>query len=160
MLSSVTLVQLAHAHSRAQFAARLPHCFLILDEGLCAPPDLAFATLVRPSPARASSPSAQLQLLEIAKTPGNPYPDRVSVGRARNCDLVIRDASVSKLHAYFGIAGTELELIDLDSHNGTQVNGRRLISRQRMLVGSGDVIAFGSVSARLLDAVSLYDLLR
>src|SRR5262245_5971398 len=36
----------------------------------------------------------------LVKRQGNPYPDRISIGRARNCDVVITDASVSKLHAH------------------------------------------------------------
>src|SRR5262245_48740931 len=39
----------------------------------------------------------------VAKAPGNPYLDRISVGRARNCDIVVRDGSVSKLHAHMRI---------------------------------------------------------
>ncbi len=37
----------------------------------------------------------------IAKSEDSPYSDRFSVGRARNCDIVLRYASISKLHAHF-----------------------------------------------------------
>src|SRR6185295_19093754 len=40
------------------------------------------------------------QLVEVKKNPENPFPDRISIGRATNCDVVIRLAFVSKVHAH------------------------------------------------------------
>src|SRR4051812_43525910 len=74
-----------------------------------------------------SGSSRQMNVLLVRKAEGNPYPDRISVGRARNCDVSIRDPSVSKLHAHFKVRdGGGYELVDLDSQNGTCVNGRPL----------------------------------
>ena len=99
-------------------------------------------------------------MLEIIKAPGNPYPDRISVGRARNCDVVMRDPSVSKLHAHFRVGPMKLELVDIDSQNGTRVNGRALAPHQPQVVEAGDTILFGNVTTRMVDAHMLYDLLR
>ena len=52
----------------------------------------------------------------------NPWTDRISVGRARNNDIFIRDSSVSKLHCYFTTMNRELTLHDAGSRNGTMVN--------------------------------------
>ena len=60
------------------------------------------------------------------------------------CDIVLRHPSVSKLHAHFHIGGGRLELVDLDSQNGTRVNGRTLAPNQAMQVSKGDILLFGS----------------
>lgn len=101
------------------------------------------------------------QIVRIRKRPGLPYPDRVSVGRTRVSDITLRDSTISKLHAYFlGHDGTgPLRIVDVDSHNGTLVNDQR-VSSEPVTLADGDLLQFGSVKARLVDAQSLYDLLR
>lgn len=159
-----TLAQLAHDSTREQFIAKLPHCFLVIEGALYEQEAVGFSTqVVDPVSARrlTSAPATpDLEVLEIIKAPGNPYPDRVSVGRARNCDVVMRDPSVSKLHAHFRVGPGKLELVDIDSQNGTRVNGRPLAPHQPAVVEAGDVILFGNVTTRLVDAHTLYDLLR
>jgi hypothetical protein len=158
------LSALAESTTREEFAAKLPHTFLVLDQGLYDQEQVGFSTqVVDPVSLKrgTSTRKAQhLEVLPVVKAPGNPYPDRVSVGRARNCDVVMRDPSVSKLHAHFRIGGVKLELVDIDSQNGTRVNGRPLTPHQPATVASGDTILFGSVAAKLVDATTLYDLLR
>src|SRR5579863_3172874 len=95
-----TLAALAQSRTREQFVAMLPHCFLILQSALYER-DTAISTSTIDAIAdnHPSSPrsSPNINVLEISKAAGNPYPDRISVGRARNCDIVMRDSSVSKL---------------------------------------------------------------
>jgi FHA domain len=158
-----SLADLAHASTRDEFAAKVPHDFLVLEQGLYEDP-VGFSTqVVDPVSLRRGSAarrSQNLEVLAVVKAAGNPYPDRVSVGRARNCDIVMRDPSVSKLHAHFRVGGPKLELVDIDSQNGTRVNGRQLAPHQPAQVSNGDTILFGSVAAKLVDAAALYDLLR
>jgi hypothetical protein len=157
-----TLADLAHATTRDEFAAKLPHFFLVLETAL-ADQDVGFSTqVVDPVALRRQNKRAPVnfEVLEVVKAAGNPYPDRVSVGRARNCDVVMRDPSVSKLHAHFRVGGGKLELVDIDSQNGTRVNGRPLPPHQPQLMSNEDTILFGSVSAKLVDAATLYDLLK
>ena len=100
------------------------------------------------------------QLFEVRKRKGNPFPDRVSVGRARNCDVVLRYSYVSKLHAHFittaagGVAdpSAEFSLVDQKSHNGSQVNGKTLEPGKPVAVVSGDELVLGSLRLRLMDA--------
>ena len=100
-------------------------------------------------------------VLEISKAPGNPYPDRISVGRARNCDVVMRDPSVSKLHAHLRLRSDgQLDIIDLESQNGTRINGRALAAHQPEWATSGDMIMFGTLVTKLVDADALFDLLQ
>jgi hypothetical protein len=94
----------------------------------------------------------------IKKREGGPFPDRIGVGRARNCDVVLRFPTISKLHAQFRI-GNPLTIVDLDSANGTKLNGRTLRPRQPESVAVGDLLTLGEVELRLLDADGLYKLL-
>jgi hypothetical protein len=66
---------------------------------------------------------------------------RVVFGRSKDCDFQLDDANVSRRHAELRQEGSAYWLIDLDSTNGSQVNGRRTA---RAKLESGDVITFGS----------------
>ena len=50
----------------------------------------------------------------------------ITVGRTKANDLVIAEPGVSSNHARILSTGTELTLIDLESTNGTFVNGQRI----------------------------------
>ena len=62
----------------------------------------------------------------------------VLIGRAKDVDLHLNDASVSRKHARMTMVGSEARLEDLGSHNGTFVNGEKLTGTRRL--SSGDVI--------------------
>ncbi|WP_163552710.1 FHA domain-containing protein [Candidatus Frankia alpina] len=64
----------------------------------------------------------------------------MSIGRARDNDIVITDLLASRRHAELYIGRSGLQIADLDSANGVFVNGRRI---NRTEVGQGDVIAVG-----------------
>jgi pSer/pThr/pTyr-binding forkhead associated (FHA) protein len=56
---------------------------------------------------------------------------------------------VSRMHAVIRRRGDEIILMDLDSANGTYVNGRRLGSRQEAGLRDGDVIALGALKLQV-----------
>ena len=158
-----SLAELAQSSTRDEFVAKMPHQFLVLEQALYEQAEVGFSTqVVDPVSLKRSTVRRpqNIEVLPVIKAPGNPYPDRVSVGRARNCDIVMRDPSVSKLHAHFRIGGGKLELVDIDSQNGTRVNGRPLAPHQPAQVANGDTVLFGSVACKIVDAAALYDLLR
>ncbi len=103
--------------------------------------------------------SESWQATPVAKRPGNPYPERVSIGRALNCDIVLRFAVVSKLHAHFRV-DTEgrLQLYDVGSANGTWHNGRRLSAGEHVVLRARDLLSFGGVHCEIVDAGGLYEL--
>ncbi len=69
------------------------------------------------------------------------------IGRAPGNDLVVPDLSVSREHAELRNLGDgRYEIVDLDSHNGTFVNGRRVT---RAAVTEQDLIGIGRASFRL-----------
>jgi hypothetical protein len=94
----------------------------------------------------------------IKKREGGPFPERIGVGRARNCDVVLRFPTISKLHAQFHL-GQPMRLVDLDSANGTKLNGEPLVPRKPRPVALGDRVEFGAVELRIHDAAGLYKLL-
>jgi hypothetical protein len=65
---------------------------------------------------------------------------RITIGRAAECDLVLRDPRVSRRHARLQPRNGLLILTDLDSTNGTRVNGERI---REVVLGIGDRIEVG-----------------
>jgi hypothetical protein len=66
---------------------------------------------------------------------------RIVIGRSRECDLQLADANVSRRHAELRQEGASFWIIDLDSTNGLEVNGRRL---KRSKLEDGDRLTLGS----------------
>jgi hypothetical protein len=97
----------------------------------------------------------------LVKRPGNPFPDHLSVGRAPNCDIVMRFNYVSKLHARFHLKGGMVcSLEDHGSSNGTGINGQALKRGEPTALRSGDKLSFGSLVVTLMKPEELYALLR
>jgi hypothetical protein len=85
------------------------------------------------------------------------YMDRISVGRARNKDIVLRHQSVSKFHCWFEIDETgAFYLADAGSKNSTRLNAQILTPRERTRIEPGDSIRFGSVDAILCSPRALW----
>jgi hypothetical protein len=113
-----------------------------------------------PTFVRELDPSRYL-VFPVKKTPRSTIARFYSVGQTRNNDIVIRDATVSKSHAYFEHTpdGTGLVLKDARSRNGTFVNGVR-VPTDGTVVQPNDRIRFGHVELKLLDVAGLCDLVR
>jgi FOG: FHA domain len=65
---------------------------------------------------------------------------RVVLGRSRECDIQIEDSNVSRRHAELRQEGTAYWIVDLDSTNGIEVNGR---SVKRAKLEPGDSFTVG-----------------
>ncbi|MEO8553504.1 MAG: FHA domain-containing protein, partial [Kofleriaceae bacterium] len=65
----------------------------------------------------------------------------VTIGRAPEVELRLDHSSVSRKHARIVVEPDGIEITDLDSHNGTRVNGAA-VRGARALV-DGDVVAVG-----------------
>ncbi len=65
----------------------------------------------------------------------------VVIGRSKDCDIRLADPNASRRHAEVRQEGTAYWLVDLDSTNGTTVNGRR---QQRARLENDDRITIGS----------------
>ena len=67
--------------------------------------------------------------------------EEVLIGRHADCDVVLADRSVSRLHAWLTFRAGHWVLRDLDSTNGTRVNGKRVV---RCRLEPGDRLSLGS----------------
>jgi hypothetical protein len=67
----------------------------------------------------------------------------IRIGRAPECELVLRDGRVSRRHARVSARDGVLVLADLGSTNGTRVNGHRITE---VALGAGDRIEIGDSS--------------
>ncbi|HXG25931.1 MAG TPA: DUF3662 and FHA domain-containing protein [Candidatus Binatia bacterium] len=64
----------------------------------------------------------------------------IRIGRAPECELVLRDSRVSRRHARLAARDGVLVLTDLGSTNGTRVNGHRV---SEVVLGAGDRVQVG-----------------
>lgn len=74
---------------------------------------------------------------------------RLTIGRERDCDVWITDASVSRWHADLRPGPRGWQLADLGSTNGTRLNGRRVTGP--VLVRPGDLVSFGLATFMLAE---------
>ncbi|MFT9495234.1 FHA domain-containing protein [Anaerosolibacter sp.] len=69
--------------------------------------------------------------------------DSVTVGRGNNNDIVIKDPYISNIHIKIALDENEFFLEDLDSANGTYLNGDRVLDVVKLK--NGDRIKFGQL---------------
>ena len=74
------------------------------------------------------------QIFELTKK-------EISIGRDVSNDFVINDAEVSRKHAKLTQEGDRYKIEDLNSTNGTYIDGQRLIGPHMMAIG--EIIMFG-----------------
>jgi hypothetical protein len=67
---------------------------------------------------------------------------RVVVGSSPECDVVVRDATVSQVHAVLDRVSAVWTVRDVGSSNGTYVNGKRITGEWRLR--AGDEVRLGT----------------
>lgn len=78
----------------------------------------------------------------------NECPGVYTVGRDSECDIVINDFFVNKKHMQLIVTDDgELYCVDLDSRNGTYVNGVRITGKTHL--NKPDVIKIGKTTLRM-----------
>ena len=73
--------------------------------------------------------------------------ETLRIGRSSQNAIQIADPTVSKEHAEIGRRGAEYVIRDLDSRNGTRVNG--IEAREPIVLHEGDMIEIGKVLGRI-----------
>lgn len=71
-----------------------------------------------------------------------PLPERLVLGRHRDCDVVLADSSVSRRHAEIRLVSGRFVLLDLSSTNGTWVDGQPVLQHP---LTAGDTFQLGDV---------------
>ena len=97
----------------------------------------------------------------LRKRPGaNAFDQMITIGRAKNNDLVVEGQGISKFHGYVMMADSQASLTDAGSKNGTTVGGKRLEPRVKVDLAAGDRITLGSIKAVFFTPEMFYDYLR
>src|SRR3954469_997352 len=87
-------------------------------------------------------------MLKTADDAETPFSFRIlpgnikTIGRAARADFIVDAALVSRVHCRLTAGATELEVVDLESTNGTYVNGERT---ERASLKVGDRLGVGRV---------------
>jgi DNA-binding NtrC family response regulator len=95
--------------------------------------------------------SLKLRRVE-GSVPGTPQTftlPRITMGRSRACHVMVAHPSVSALHCELRVRGEHVELRDLDSTNGTHLEGRRVYHVE---LHPGDCFRVGDVVFELVEA--------
>jgi hypothetical protein len=101
--------------------------------------------VLSPEQARAAGLVREQITLYLAGQPFRITQKVTTLGRSRDCDIVVPDANVSRVHAEVRHEGLEYVLVDLGSTNGIEVNGRRVLRHSlrdgdRVSLGGADVV--------------------
>lgn len=101
--------------------------------------------VLSPEQARAAGLVRERITLYVAGRPFRISQTVTTMGRSRDCDIVVPDANVSRVHAEVRHEGLEYILVDLGSTNGIEVNGRRVLRHNlrdgdRVSLGGADVV--------------------
>jgi len=97
----------------------------------------------------------QVFVTALRKRDGGGFLEKITIGRTRNHDVVLRDQSVSKFHASFQPRDDgSITVRDMGSKNKTRVNGA--IIDEPTIVVPGDAVTFGSVETFVCSAAGLW----
>lgn len=73
--------------------------------------------------------------------------NRAVIGRSMECDVVLNEAEVSRRHAVIYRQDGEVYLVDLDSANGTSVDGKE-VTRNAVRVQPGSLVNLAGIDLR------------
>lgn len=79
--------------------------------------------------------------LELADGERIEVKDGLTFGRVSGCDVVVHDAKASRRHARIIVDHGVVEVEDLESSNGTRLNGKEIARR---LMRDGDILTIGT----------------
>ena len=100
-----------------------------------------------------------LEVYPLVKKPGASFPDRITLGRTANNDVVVNDHSVSRLHAYVRAHGGAWVVADAGSKNGSWLRGETLEPRRERPMTSRTVLRIGDVDLTFYVAADLFAVL-
>jgi len=104
--------------------------------------------------------ASQWLLVTVRKRQGNPYEDRISIGRASNCDLVLRVPFISKIQAHILVENDGGYAIRAqNSATPTLLNDRPVGTSNSLPLKFGDEISFGPMKFEFIEASRLYKVL-
>jgi pSer/pThr/pTyr-binding forkhead associated (FHA) protein len=103
------------------------------------------------SPTDAELSRSENQVLELMLADRrHPICESVTIGRSSSCDISVDDSEISRRHAEVTNHEGTLVVRDLDSTNGTKVNGRTIGAPTALT--AGDVILIGNTEISVVTA--------
>lgn len=72
----------------------------------------------------------------------------VTVGRSPSCEISSPDSRLSRAHAVFAVVGDDVVVRDLESRNGTRVNGEKITEH---LLAATDLVEVGPFALQLVE---------
>ncbi|MCX4326475.1 MAG: DUF6382 domain-containing protein [Lachnospiraceae bacterium] len=99
-------------------------------------------------PFRTDEKSGEVCLEDIGLMTGENQLE-ASIGRNRDCNLILPACYISRHHAVFYIEDGKLYIEDSNSSNGTFINGERIPANVKILCNAADVISFAGILCRL-----------
>lgn len=130
------------------FTTRYTHPFLLVTEEQGAAAARSFETIVLGRLDLESQDLPEALVLPINREGANATA-MITLGRARNMNIVLDTPAISKMHAYFQrqILSDEWTVADAGSTNGTIFKGVPLAKNEPMVVQDGDRIELAGVFA-------------
>jgi hypothetical protein len=98
----------------------------------------------------------EFEIFPLSKKPGAAFPDRITIGRTGNNDIVINDTSISRLHAYVKRTSDRWIVADAGSKNGSSLRGATLEPRREQPLPSRAQLKLGDVDLTFYIAADLY----
>jgi hypothetical protein len=157
-------LELAQKGTRAEFLARHAGFYLLKrprkGANACAgAPQIRFATWQEKM--EIDPFAAEWRIAPVRKKAENPFPERLTVGRATNCDVVLRVPFISKVHAHIVVdPGLGLVLHPNQAAQKVQHNFRAIEAGGTRRLALGDAVSFGALDFEFVDGAMLYDILR
>jgi hypothetical protein len=93
----------------------------------------------------------------VRKVQPGPFSDTVLIGRSQTNDIVLPDASISKLHARLRAGAGALSIFDAGSSNGTYLGKERLVPDRGYALQPGDHVMLGECVFQLFTPAALLD---
>jgi len=97
-------------------------------------------------------PKRMLPMMVVELSPGklNKSPDRLSIGRAGVCDVILPFGALSKVHGYLSKVANGYQYEDAGSTNGTVLSAAKLKPGHPVQLRDRDTLKFGDVTAQFV----------
>jgi hypothetical protein len=142
----------------AEFQRLHPHDWLVWEAGEWHPPERAGHTVLADPGAREPPRAGEALAIALPQDPRRPY---VTLGRGPENDVVVDDATLSRLHVVLMRADDGTWTVrDAGSSNGTRLEGRRLDPGKPEPLPVGSLLEAGSVRLTLHSSPDLLRRLR
>ena len=80
-----------------------------------------------------------------------PINDGIIIGRGNDCKIVIKDERISSNHLKIVVGDDECFIVDLETKNGTIVNGQRIPTNEKFKLYHNDILQLGRYQFQFVD---------